>query len=58
MGMSLAEYNARALREAEERRTRDGRDADDRAIEDYLALAAHTPRAQELNRVIAMLSML
>jgi hypothetical protein len=58
MGMSLAEYNARALREAEQRRDRDGREADDRAIEDYMSLAPHTPRAQELNRVIAMLSMI
>jgi hypothetical protein len=56
--MSLAEYNARALREAEQRRDRDGREADDRAIEDYMSLAPHTPRAQELNRVIAMLSMI
>jgi len=58
MGMSLERYNARALREAEARRRRDGADANDKALDDYEALAPDSPRREQLTRVIGMLSMM
>ena len=58
MGMSLKEANARAVREAEERLKRHGRQAPDQCIDEYLSLSAGHPRRQELTRVIAVLSMM
>ncbi len=58
MGMSLQEANSRALKEAQRRRRRDGGQAPDRCIDEYLALDASHPRRQALTRVIAALSMI
>ena len=58
MGMSLEDFNAKAQREAQQRRRRDGQRAQDRCIDDYLALASGDPRQRELTRVIAVLSMM
>ncbi len=58
MGMSLEDFNAKAQQEAQQRRRRDGRSAQDRCIDDYLALNAGDPRQLELTRVIAVLSMM
>jgi hypothetical protein len=58
MGMSLQAANAQALQEARRRAERDGRQAQDRCIEEYLALAVDHPRRRELNRVISVLSLI
>ena len=58
MGMSIQEANTRALKEARLRRRRDGRQAPDRCIDEYLALSASHPRRQELTRVIAVLTLM
>ncbi len=58
MGMSLEDFNAKAQQEAQQRRRLHGRSAQDRCIDDYLALNAGDPRQQELTRVIAVLSMM
>lgn len=58
MGMSLQAANAQALQEARRRAVRDGRLAQDRCIEEYMSLSAVSPRRQELNRVISVLSLI
>jgi hypothetical protein len=58
MGMSLQAANAQALQEARRRADRDGRRAQDRAIEEYMSLEVGHPRRRELNRVISVLSLI
>ena len=58
MGMSMTAANARAVQEAQERRRRDGRQAPDRCIDEYLALAIGDPRRTELAKVISVLGLM
>jgi hypothetical protein len=56
--MSIQAANAQALKEAQQRVARDGGLAQDRCIDEYLALAAGHPRRQALTRVISALSLI
>jgi hypothetical protein len=58
MGMSMIAANARTVREAQQRRRRDGRRAPDLCIDEYMALNIGDPRRNELAKVISVLGLI